>query len=60
VQVIKGVKKLLQVFVNEGYALNASIEPVQSSADNNGGKLRVVDSLGYCPLLGQSPMTCNF
>lgn len=39
--VIKGVKKLLQVFVNEGYALNASIEPVQSSADNHGGKLRV-------------------
>lgn len=45
VQVINGVKKLLQVFEDKGYVIKASVEPVQFSADKLGGKLRVSSSL---------------
>lgn len=40
-QAADGVKKLIQVFVDKGYALKASVEPVQFSATKPGGKLRV-------------------
>ncbi|XP_024403433.1 uncharacterized protein [Physcomitrium patens] len=39
--VTDGVKKLVQVFVDKGYALKASVEPVQFSPNSTGGKLRV-------------------
>lgn len=41
VQVINGVKMLLQVFEDKGYAIKASVEPVQFSSNKLGGKLRV-------------------
>jgi DNA-binding MltR family transcriptional regulator len=40
-QATEGVKKLVRVFVDKGYALKASVEPVQFSANKPGGKLRV-------------------
>jgi hypothetical protein len=40
-QATDGVKKLVQVFVDKGYALKSSVEPVQFSANQPGGKLRV-------------------
>ncbi|KAG0601759.1 hypothetical protein M758_11G137500 [Ceratodon purpureus] len=39
--VTDGVKKLVQVFVDRGYALKSSVEPVQFSPNQPGGKLRV-------------------
>ena len=40
-QATDGVKKLVQVFVDKGYALKSSAEPVQFLANQRGGKLRV-------------------
>lgn len=38
---IKGINKLLQVFIDQGYALNANVEEVSSENYNQGLKLRV-------------------
>ena len=40
-QAADGVKKLVQVFVDKGYALKSSVEPVQFAPNQPGGKLRV-------------------